>query len=155
MFDTPNTPTPHAVENASTAGDTRHRQSVVPCIPRAPDNFATEFFRHDVKAEVESLLWCIADALRRYTGIRCEWEPFVYDCLDANDPKERWGCATIEITGENGKSATLYLAVVEMNGTRVYDLDLDETPLFDKVSLHENVAEIFRALAAGVWKQLS
>ena len=150
-----NNPNLHASSYPPTNGDTCLHQRAMPLFPYSPGDFAAELFRNGVKAEVESLLWSTANVLQRHAGVRCEWGPFVYDSLEANDPKERWGHATIDIAGANGKSAMLHLEVIEVNGARTYTFELGEIVLFSAVFLKENVAEIFPVLAAGIWKLLS
>jgi len=80
------------------SSNTNHISSsrVLPAVRFDPEAFAREQFLWQFQGDVESLVWCIKDALNKHTDTRCEPRELVFGDVMDNAPSVRSAWANIE-----------------------------------------------------------
>src|SRR5690348_13623561 len=107
-----------------------------------PHEFAAELFLSGFQADVESLTWCIKNALIEHAGIDCTESPFLLGDYGI-EPEQRWGWTIVDLKSADSRSTSFVVSVAEGDdGIRLYTFETDNGYLED-IRLTVHAAKIF------------
>ena len=118
-----------------------------------PQEFAAEQFLSGFQADVQSLTWCIKNALMKHAGIDCTEAPFSFGDYGI-EPVQRWGWTIIDLHLADNRMANFVVSATERDGIRLYTIETNRGTLED-LPLADNAGMIFDFLMQHLLPRLS
>jgi hypothetical protein len=116
-------------------------------------HYRKQQFLHGARADIESLTWCIRNALLQDARLSSDAMPYTLIDCGFGEGADWWASTSIELITDDGKSAEIVIGVDQTNDGRLYNFQSDSMYLSD-IYLDGRAEEVLQHLVTDVMKQL-